>query len=1247
MRQRTSIFDAPGINARPRVIAPRSLAVFTVVVAAVFVLMVPNPTLERRAIESRRGDLLTVSYLANLLRTDPDDPELRFALARQQLARNETDAARATLRPLLDSTDPRLRADSHWRDWLSYREAWSRLPDTSPLRPALHKAMIKRLHELAAEPWPEEMTVRIAADAFALGERQIGTGLIKALARRPGASFDAGWYAESARTVLDAGDYRGAAALYLVARQRATGLAARRQHYLAALHALQAGNLLDEAIATAERELGDLADDTETLYAVVVLARACNRPDVADRLARRMLRLSLLDQLRRRQLAEAGLDGGLLATAGTAAAAPAGAPGTLGLPFDERIYSLAYDAFLGNRNLADAFRVADSAVRQRPDDLAWRERLAKVAEWHGQPRIALDQWLLLARRDGRREAWEAVLRLAPGLTDDEALVAALEWDARQRPLDLARLSAVVDTYERLGRTRDALAFLQARAGGQAPAAVLEALEQLAERAGEIELAIATLGRLEARLGPDPRRAERLVALLMREGRGREAFAALDRARPRAAGDDKAFWRLHAELAAFIEDNAAARDSLRRVVDFDDATETEFTRYLDLVRAADPAAAGPVAERAWRRFGRIDQLKRVLDLYAEAGREADIARVLGQLTPAQLREAEQDARFLAQRGRHHQLAGRRAAAAADYQQALTLQPEAEGVREALLWMLIDGNDAPTLRSLLARHEDTWAAEESLHDALAAAWQALSRPQRALDRYYTPRLRQHRDDFLWMLAYADALEQNGDTDRAWRLREALLRQERRPAQAEPTPEQLDQVRRLARLRLARSQNPGDPAHALLRELLRLDRAPDAPLSPAARELVLAWFIDQGQMEGVRGFLWHQYGKSLARPLWAETTAALGNADPREAARLLEQWDERLPRYDRVNLARLAGTPAIAATAAFEAMDLQRDDETSHLQLTEVMLDQADRADLDLAQRQLGSIDETFTGARLDLALAPRLRLAVELGRVSRQIIDRNYFSALPGLEALAIARLDWMHDDGTTRLAIGRRDSYAGYTPVLVEREQRLNRHLSLTATLGRDQPATENAALRVAGLRQQAGLGLTVRLSVRDQLNLRFDDYRYTAQNGLPIGRARQTQLEYAHAFRTELSDLVGSAFASSYDFEGGVDTTDARAIEIKQRLFATTPVDAAALAPSSFNLYGLRLSTNTRHITDYTRALRPIGSVGLLHNSVVGAGYDYSLGLAGSVLGNDHFSALLREDKGGTGTYAKTRQFALHYRYLF
>ena len=88
------------------------------------------------------------------------------------------------------------------------------------------------------------------------------------------------------------------------------------------------------------------------------------------------------------------------------------------------------------------------------------------------------------RRPPRRLGSRAAL--APGLTDDEALVAALEWDARRQNPDPARLAAVVATYERLGRVQGRLAFLQARAGDSGPAAVLEALEQLAERAGEID-----------------------------------------------------------------------------------------------------------------------------------------------------------------------------------------------------------------------------------------------------------------------------------------------------------------------------------------------------------------------------------------------------------------------------------------------------------------------------------------------------------------------------------------------------------------------------------------------------------------------------------------------------------------------------------------------------------------------------------------------------------------------------------------
>ena len=60
---------------------------------------------------------------------------------------------------------------------------------------------------------------------------------------------------------------------------------------------------------------------------------------------------------------------------------------------------------------------------------------------------------------------------------------------------------------------------------------------------------------------------------------------------------------------------------------------------------------------------------------------------------------------------------------------------------------------------------------MHDALAAAYMALSRPAVALQRYLRPHLQENGDDFLWMMSYADALEQNQQADLAWRLRREL--------------------------------------------------------------------------------------------------------------------------------------------------------------------------------------------------------------------------------------------------------------------------------------------------------------------------------------------------------------------------------------------------------------------------------------------------------------------------------------------
>ena len=1235
---RRSSYAAASLD-RPRLVAPHVLLGIALLVALLLVVLYPYRELVQYTLNATRGDTLTIAYLRNLLRTDPDNPELRLALVRQALARRDYDGARLALAPLLSGTPAGAAGtEARWVEWTVFEsELLASLPG-SARRAELEAALPEKLRRtVLIDGLTDQNRMALVERALSWGQAVLALELLSAFTRE-GVRPDPRIYREAAKELLGHGEYRSAAKILLLLRAAEPDAAARRQLYLQAIRILQSGNLLALALETAERELGELSGDTEVLYYLVTLARAANRPDAAARFARAMLKLSLQQQWRRTLLAQSGFD------ARPWRVATQGVPD---LPFDDRIYTLGFEAFLGNRQLEDAQRVAASAVRQAPDSLVWRERLATSSEWAGKPQEGLDQWLVIARRTGREDAWDAVLRLAPGLLDDEALLAGLRHRIARQPGDSRLLTAIIATYERLGKPREGIEFLQGVGGANPPLPVLVALADLAERAADIDLALATLARIDASAAADVRRTSRRAALLIARNRFDEAMAALEAVRPAATDADREYWRLYASLAQLLQDDDRAREALARITRFDDAEVSELQDLVELLLDVAPLQAAREAERGWRLHGDRVWLMRTLDLYVFTGRPQDIGRIIGELSDAQRRDAEQLPLFLQIRARWHQAAGRKAQALDDFSAALAIDPGSVEVRSALLWLFIDGNDTLALRELLARHEQSWSREPLLHDALAASWQALSRPQTALERYLLPRIGAQRGDFLWMMNVADALEQNQETERAWRLREQLWRAER-PKLRVLAADDIAQLQRLARVRLARAQQPGDASHALLREVLRLDRAPDGEWLPAAKELALSWFIDHGEYEAVRGFLWHQYGRALNRPLWADITAALGQGDVAAVGALLEQWDERLPRYDRVNSARLVGDVRRAQTAAFETMDAQRDDAPLHLQLSDALLDYSDRFDLDIAQRELAGIDERQQSATLDIGVAPDLRFSVEFGSITRGRGDNVDYSAVPDEREYLLGRLAWAHDDGVTRITVGQRDGFETIHPFAIEREQRIDRRLSGSLGIGLNMPATENLGLRVAGMRDQVELRGTYRVSRYDRIGLQLSRYRYQAQNDLDIGRGRLWQAEYVHSIRTELPDLEVSAYVAGYRFNpSDIDLADARAVDIKNRLFFASASDATALRPQSFNLHGVRLTHNVRLVRDYTKALRPFGSVGVLNNSVSGAGYDVALGLAGSVLGTDHFSLSWRQNKGGGGLFARTTEFALHYRLFF
>ena len=1266
-------------------------------------LIYPRQDLEKRLAGLAESEL-TNAYLSNLLRSDPDNPHLRLLLAQRQIAHGEVTHARRTLAPALASSDPELHRQALWTQWELALYEYNHLPASADQRQAQSQAIRQQIQELAQIPWPPAQTLRLATWASQFQENTLALALFTMLIPDdPQAA--AQFYRSAAQEALARGDYHGSARLYLQASTASPSAREAKALYIDAVRTLQSGNQMAAALALAEAEVGPWASDPEVLTLLVNLARAAGQPDVAEKYVRQLLRQSLSGQWKKQEhlaLANQGFyekiyvknlisssqpapetmsstvydDGARWLRPRGLPMADQAAPPALP-PFDEKTYLLGYQVFLENGKLQDAWLLASAAVQHRPEAMDWRERLAQTSEWTGRQPQALQHWLALARRTGSDAAWQAVLRLAPGLFDDAALAEALGHALQARPGDRALLHAFVATQERAGEPQAAIAFLQRHTP---TADTLELLAQLAERAGQPALALATWQRLLADPGQlNAQRAMQAALLALRQGQPDQGLAWLEAAHalppPQESEAAATLWRDTGAVAESRDHQALAVDAYRQLTATPEAELTDFDGLIRLLLAPQPLQAAEAAWQAWERFHEPRHLLQAWTVWSNRNQWPLMTRSLAQLQaqPQHWPALQQSPEFLRLLGAYHQNFGRLELARKYYEAGFALAPDSDAMRQALLWLFIDSNDAVALQRLLTQYESRWSQSEAMHDSLAAAYQALSQPQVALQRYLTPQASAHENDFLWLMNYADALGENQQSDQAWRLRRALLarqwhqarqgstgqRLSRAQASAQwLTQEGVDTVQRIARARLNLTQQPGDPALEVLRELLRLDRDAQGNYSNAAAETAIGWLQDAAEYGAERRFLHHQYARSQGlrshRPLWADITLALAEEDRAATGQLLETFDQRLPRYDRVNAAAAMGDLRRAQSAAFETQDRQTDDDPLHLQLTNNLLAFSDHVAVRGSTEQLGDMDETGTSARWHRAISPRLSLDIGFASVRRMNISSSLATTLPEEKIFSLLAR-WQHPDGLTQLSAARRQGYADTTPVLLTHDQRIDNRLRWYAELGRQLSTTESLPLRLVGMKDLASLSLRYQASRLDRLALTHAQERYYLQTGAQVGSGRHTTLEYTHTYRQDAPTVDLGAFWSTHSYRRRDPATLGRqGLLAAQRILppgASAAADPGFYLPENFQFYGLQAAFNMRFEEDYTRAVRPYAMVSASRHSRLGAGYGLRLGLAGNVLGPDHLSLSWGMDKSGADSASSanglTRNLSLSYRLHF
>lgn len=1227
---------AAGNTGRPRLIPPVVLLAFTGLVCVTLVLLFPYRVLMDQVLREQRGDELVISYLKNLLRTDPHNTELALRLARQQYAARDITGMEHSLTEVLVSPDFDQRLSARLLLWRANEDAWHKAPEGSHERSMLQQDLLEELAALGALDLDEQTRIEIADRAFELGDSALALRLYRDI-RRTASTASPDWLISRAQAREAAGSAQASIQLWLLARQRSQSLALQRECFFRAVRILIAANRPGDALALAESELGSLSDDLQSLVFMVELALRANQPATADRYARKMLRLSLAASLERLAFAEgAGLR--------RVADAPASGPPP-GLPFDEHIYALGYEAFIGNRNLEDAWRVADFAVRQAPQSTAWRLRLARAAEWSGRPQQALAQWtwLLDEGRDlssaDHDAAAQSILRIAPGLFDDLALQKGLRYELRRRPGTPALLRALIESYEHVGQPEEGIAVMKQIVRKTPDPGSLQALFELARRAGNIDLAISSGNELIDRYGLTRERSMQLATLYVGQSQIAAAWAVLNKAQTEVPASDAVFWRLLGDLSLRLQHTANARNAYDKLVRLDASTQEDHDALIELLAESNPGAGADLALKAAERFDNWQTLLRGLELRNEAGPANLSWQTFRKLAPHWLERSENSVRFLSLRADAARAMGLGQETLRDLTRILELAPTDTSARTNLLWQLADSNKRAALQNLLTAHEQDWAQDAAIHDALAAAWLNLSAPHIALQRYLTPHLQAHRDDYLWLMTYADALEQDRQSDLAWSLRRYLLSQ--RPANEQrPLPAN---ALRIARTRLQMALNPGDPALAALRGLLRLDDEAEHDQIDMKNELRLSWLLSQGEPEAARAWLWSRHARRISQPDWAMNALAMSSQDWTSLGAELEQRNNALSRDDAIVVARTINAGALASTLAFDSQTLQEQDNPLQLQLSEVLLDTAPRASLEIERRSFSRWIENERRFGWRGQLTPGLTLSLALERIDRDVDPATLI--VPGSETMIGLSLSRRYGAHESRIDLARHESMNRWISLGLSHRLDFGSAGSLSLRIARHERADESLSLRALGRRDLARLESRIGLSPATSLSLALQGMRYSAQNGLALGSGWRSEAELSQRLGHSTNDTqIGmfwnySSFSPAHHDEGS--RSDALADRVPGDTSPAERIDT--LMPRDYSLYGVRWASGTSFDTIWTRSIQPFASLALTYNTGSGAGYALGLGLAGRLEGADHLSASIQSEQGSNSATPRSTRLALRY----
>ncbi|HWV08883.1 MAG TPA: tetratricopeptide repeat protein [Pseudomonas sp.] len=1036
-----------------RLLSPWTLLLVALLIGALLVLTYKSEDVFMP--DGKTPDAVSVSYAELLLEAHPENRELRLTLIEQLIGLGDYVRARKHVLELSGADTASL---PFYELELDVLEA---LANPAGIEPAASQALVERMRPIAASELSDEQRVRLAKYALSLSAPDIAAPIYADLATRD-SERHVEWLAEAAKWYLAAGDSQHAATLYLRLMSLAKEPEQRVEFLEQAFFSLLAANQPEQAAELIDQNLAELREsDSDVLEAAVRAAMGAHRLDLAERFVQvwRTWR-----------------------------------------PDDQQALAMQFQLRLAAGDIEGAWETSQLMVAARPDDVELLKQVARLGEWTGRPREALDYWIRLLSLGEDTTTREHAWRLAAQLFDFDRAIPLLAMLAEQRRLTDEELDAIVYSHQSRGTPEQGEAWLRGYLRQYPDQKIAWVrLQQILEHTLQYEKEAQVWADMDKRFGLTIAQRLDWAEVHWKLFDVPTAWKVLNDV-DNSEIEDADYWRLRGDLAWELEQDDEVRYSYERLLALDlPLTSVAEERLIALYSQHDPEKALALLTKSWQRTHDPRRLSSALQL---AEQLQDWPRLQALVDEASKRpDSAKVPALLSARGFLASRAGNTAEAERLYQQGLVQFPRQNIFRQRLLWLYIDSGQRAKLPPLLRQWQGLAQRDGELWLPYASASMLLNRTSEAL-AWFRLYLNSNPRDWLVQSAYADALESAGYADKALRLRTYLVGRIAAQQQTTVGIERYNMYLRLLTntqsLRAAgqQAQRWQDGSTPMLQVWFEQFMAQlDSTNQPALKDEWLVWARRQGleisQYEQLQEALRNHHRENLERLLAeggldqaqrVEALTRLGHRGEALGEGLSSLSDEQ-PGVIRQQLLRQTvelhertpqGIQLGWQSRDFGGLDI----EGPQLQVARYLGDDW-YADLTLGQGRYDAdtLDDSVIGRENNARLT-----------LQRELSDGFYALTLDG---------SWRDDED--RLGFGLSRAWA-----LSSRDE-------LQVSLDWHREADQTGLMRALGMRDGVTVAGRHNLSARDQFIWSLAHNRYSTRQGDALGSGQQVNLEYNHA----------------------------------------------------------------------------------------------------------------------------------------